>query len=188
MSQKKFQREKIFKIDIFVLKHVLDHSKSIPTKKNFSKNFRFFGHFLPFLGPKNRFFEFLGGEILKFFSPISKGLYCGHFAPLHASLRLSSTAGSLDLSNFWPKMAKNRGFSKILGRKNFFSKKIFVPSFSTFYCGSFEPSYLYVPLPIEAGSPNELTAPPAAAAETPPFLEVSALPNNAIIRLRRRRF
>ena len=45
MSQKKnFQREKIFKIDIFVLKHVLDHSKSIPTKKIFSKNFRFFGH------------------------------------------------------------------------------------------------------------------------------------------------
>ena len=45
MSLKKiFQREKIFKIDIFVLKHVLDHSKSIPTKKNFSKNFRFFGH------------------------------------------------------------------------------------------------------------------------------------------------
>ena len=45
MSQKKnFQWEKIFKIDIFVLKHVLDHSKSIPTKKNFSKNFRFFGH------------------------------------------------------------------------------------------------------------------------------------------------
>ena len=36
--------ENIFKVDIFVLKHVLDHSKSIPTKKNFSKNFRFFGH------------------------------------------------------------------------------------------------------------------------------------------------
>ena len=45
MSQKKFfQREKIFKIDIFVLNHVLNHSKSIPTKKNFSKIFRFFGH------------------------------------------------------------------------------------------------------------------------------------------------
>ena len=42
--RKKIQREKIFKIDIFVLKHVLDHSKSILTKKiaiflvtNFSK-------------------------------------------------------------------------------------------------------------------------------------------------------
>ena len=42
--EKNFQWKKIFKIDIFVLKHVLDHSKSIPTKKNFSKNFRFFGH------------------------------------------------------------------------------------------------------------------------------------------------
>ena len=42
MSQKKiFQWEKIFKIDIFVLKHVLNHSKSIPTKKNFRKFFDF---------------------------------------------------------------------------------------------------------------------------------------------------
>ena len=70
-------------------------------------------------------------------------------------------------------MAKNRGFLKFWGRKKFFSKKIFAPSFDTFYCGSFEPSYLYVPLPIEAGSPNELAAPPPGA-ETPPFLEVSA--------------
>ena len=142
---------KSFQIDIFVLKHVLDHSKSIPTKKFFSKNFRkifVFWPFLPFLGPKNRFFDFLGGENLNFFSPISKGLYCGHFAPLHASLRLLSTAGSLDLSNFWPKMAKNIGFSKIWGRKNFFSKKNFVPFFSTFYCGSFEPSNSYVSLTI----------------------------------------
>ena len=37
VPEKNFQREKIFKIDIFVLKHVLDHSKSIPTKKNFEK-------------------------------------------------------------------------------------------------------------------------------------------------------
>ena len=35
VPEKNFQREKIFKIDIFVLKHVLDHSKSIPTKKVF---------------------------------------------------------------------------------------------------------------------------------------------------------
>ena len=42
MSQKKFSTGKFLKIYIFVLEHVLDHSKSIPTKKNFSKNFRFF--------------------------------------------------------------------------------------------------------------------------------------------------
>ena len=60
-------------------------------------------------------------------------------------------------------MAKNRDFSKILGRKKFLSKSFFVPSFSTLYCGSFEPSYFYVPLPIDAGSPNELAAPVAAA-------------------------
>ena len=33
---------------------------------------------------------------LEIFSPISKGLHCGHFALLHASLRPSSSAGSLD--------------------------------------------------------------------------------------------
>ena len=57
--------EKIFKIEIFVLKYVLDHSKSIPMKKNFSKILRFFGDFFLFLGPKNRFFDFFGVEILK---------------------------------------------------------------------------------------------------------------------------
>ena len=86
-------------------------------------------------------------------------MYCGYFALLHASLRLLSSAGSLDLSNFWPKMAKNRGFSKILGRKKFFSKKIFAPSFDTFYCGSFEPSHSYVPLLISSCSPNEQVYP-----------------------------
>ena len=35
----KYFNGKIFKIYIFVLKHVLDHSKSIPTKKFFSENF-----------------------------------------------------------------------------------------------------------------------------------------------------
>ena len=79
MSLKKFSTGKIFKIDIFDLKHVLNHSKSIPTKKIFEK-FSIFGNFLPFLVPKKRFFEFLGGKILIFFSFISKGLYCGHFA------------------------------------------------------------------------------------------------------------
>ena len=44
VPEKIFQWEKIFKIDIFVLKYVLNHSKSISTKKIFSKNFRFFGH------------------------------------------------------------------------------------------------------------------------------------------------
>ena len=44
VPEKNFQWEKIFKIDIFVLKHVLDDSKSIPTQKIFSKNFQFIGH------------------------------------------------------------------------------------------------------------------------------------------------
>ena len=51
--------------------------------------------------------------------------------------------------------------------KKFFHKNFFVPSFGTFYCGSFEPSYVYVPLLISAGSPNELIDPLAAAAAVP---------------------
>ena len=101
MSLKKnFQWEKNFKIEIYVLKHVLDHSKSIPTIKFFSKIFRFFGDLLPYLGPKNQCFKFLWDKFGKLFSPILKGLYCGHFALLHAPLCLLNTAGSLDLSNF----------------------------------------------------------------------------------------
>ena len=42
VPEKNFQQEKIFKIDIFVLKHVLNHSKSIP-KKNFFEKFSIFG-------------------------------------------------------------------------------------------------------------------------------------------------
>ena len=61
----KSQWEKIFEFEIFVLKYVLDHSESIPTKKFLS---------LPF---------------------------------------------------FRPKMAKNRGFLKIFGRKKFSKKKNF---------------------------------------------------------------
>ena len=40
-TEKIFQLEKIFKFNIFVLKYVLNHSKSIPTKKNFRKIFDF---------------------------------------------------------------------------------------------------------------------------------------------------
>ena len=60
VSEKNFQWEKIFKIDIFVLKYVLNHSKSIPTKKFFRKFFDFLGHFWSFLGQKIEFFDFLG--------------------------------------------------------------------------------------------------------------------------------
>ena len=57
MSQRKiFSMGKIFKFDIFVLKYVLNHSKSISTKKIFSKNFRFFVIFCHFLAQKNHFF------------------------------------------------------------------------------------------------------------------------------------
>ena len=81
---------------------------------------KFFDILVIFWAQKTNFLNFWGEKFCNFFSPISKGLYCGHFALLHAFLRLLSSAGSLDLSNFWPKQAKNRGFSNILGRNKFF--------------------------------------------------------------------
>ena len=45
-------------------------------------------------------------------------------------------------------MAKNRGFSKLSGREKFFHKKTFAPSFSTFHCRFFEPSYTHIPLTV----------------------------------------
>ena len=60
VPEKNFQREKIFKIDIFVLKHVLDHSKSIPTKKIFRKIFDFWAIFCHFRAQKINFLNFWG--------------------------------------------------------------------------------------------------------------------------------
>ena len=133
--------------------------KRFRRKKFFSKNFRFFWSFLAILWPKKLIvWLFLGRNFDKNFSSISKGLYCGHFAPLHSSLRLLSSAGSLDLSNFWPKMAKNRVFSKILGPKKCFWN-FFYQNFGNTFCGIFKPSYIHVSLPISARSSNELIAP-----------------------------
>ena len=64
--RKKFLMVKIFRIDIFILKYGLDHSKSISTKKFFEK-FSIFWSLFAILGPKNRSFEFFGIEILIFF-------------------------------------------------------------------------------------------------------------------------
>ena len=89
MSLKKLSMEKNFKIDIFVLKYILDHPKSIPNKKLFSKNFRFFGHFL---GPKFVFFNWgEGKEILKVLFPHFKRIAlrsCCAIARLPTSIEL----------------------------------------------------------------------------------------------------
>ena len=60
-----YNGKKIFKIDIFVLKNVLNHSKSIPIQKIFSKNFRFFVPIFVILWPKN-IFSFFGRKFLIF--------------------------------------------------------------------------------------------------------------------------
>ena len=122
MSLKKFQWGKIFKIDIFVLKHVLDHSKSIPTKKNFSKNFRkifdFLVIFCHFWAQKIDFLNFLGENFWNFISPISKGLYCGHFAPLYASLGRQMSPCAAMRSNFHQNRPKIEVFGIFRVRKN----------------------------------------------------------------------
>ena len=69
-------------------------------------------------------------------------------------------------------MSEIRGFSKVLGRKVLFRKKI-VPSSRAFIAVLVSHhTYIYVPLPVEACSPNELAV-PFAAAFTPALLEIS---------------
>ena len=96
----------------------------------------FFGIFLffwSFFGPKKSIFWMGGGgEILTFFSALLKGLYCVHFALLHASLRLLSSACSLDLSNFWPKWQKIEVFANFGSKKLFFEKKFLYPLLELF--------------------------------------------------------
>ena len=80
---KKFSMGKNFNLDIFILKHVLDHSKSISTKKNFRKFFVFWS-FIAIFGPKSRFFEFLRTKFWNFFYSFQKECivvilrYCKH--------------------------------------------------------------------------------------------------------------
>ena len=69
--------------------------------------------FSSFFGQKSIFWV-LGRKICIMFSPILYELYCSQFVLLYTFLRLLSSAGSLNLSNFF---TKNRGFSKLFGRK-----------------------------------------------------------------------
>ena len=76
MSLKKFSMGKIFKLDIFILEYVFDHSKSISSKKNSI----FFGHFLA----KNDILNFWCQSFKTFFRALEKDSivvilrYCTH--------------------------------------------------------------------------------------------------------------
>ena len=106
--------------------------------KQFSKNFRFF--FVIFGPKKIRIFDFFGREILKVFSPHSKGLYCGNFELLYVSLSRTTTPCAEMRTNFRQKGQK-RGFLDFSRTKN--RKILFFirGSFKGFYCGSFELLY-----------------------------------------------
>ena len=70
--EKNFEWEKIFKIDIFVLKYVLNHYKLIPTNFFFEKFSIFLVTFCHFWAQKYRFYEFLGENFWNFFHPFHK--------------------------------------------------------------------------------------------------------------------
>ena len=127
----KSQWEKIFEIEIFVSKYVLDHSESIPTKKIFStKNFCLC-HFLtcdPIFRKKGC--QVTMGKIFEFEIFVLK--YVLDHSESILKKKFFFDQKFLSLTFFDPKMAKNRGFLKIFGRKKFFFKKIFVPSLRTF--------------------------------------------------------
>ena len=57
MFLKKIQREKIFNTDIFILKYILDNSKSIPTKIFFRKILDFLVIFAILGAKKSIFWE-----------------------------------------------------------------------------------------------------------------------------------
>ena len=125
MSQKKnFQAEKIFKIDIFVLKHVLDHSKSIPTKKIFRKIFDFLVIFCHFWAQKIDFLNFWGENFEIFFTDFKRILLQSFFAitciptPIE-HCRLTRFIEFLTKNSQKQKFFENIGSKKIFFEKNF---------------------------------------------------------------------
>ena len=82
VPQKIFQREKIFKIDISVLEPLLDHSKSIPTKKIFFEKNSIFLVIFRLFGPKNRFFFNFEGRNFESFSTHFKRIVLWSFCSI----------------------------------------------------------------------------------------------------------
>ena len=114
--EKIFQWEKIFKIDIFVLKYVLNHSKSIPTKKKFSKNFRFFGHQFFEKMAKSQKKKFSMGKIFKIVIFVLK-----HVLSYSKSI-LTKKKFFEKFSIFWSPIFRKNGY---VPEKNFQREKIF---------------------------------------------------------------
>ena len=116
--QKKFNG-KNFKFDIFVTRNVLNYSKSIPMKIFFEK----FSIFWSFVA-KSHFLIFRVKIFETFFTRLIRIVLRSFYAIAHFPMYIE-LCRLTRISNFRPKMARNRGFSKILGRKNFFRKNFF---------------------------------------------------------------
>ena len=129
----------IFKIENFILEYVLNSSKSIPTKKIFILTI-FRPMRLIFLKNTSMFpWKVLRGN---FETEISILEYVLSHSESNLTKRLRKNILSLP---FFDQELSKWGYLKIFGQKYFFNK-IFVPSFSTCHCCSFEPSYTSAPL------------------------------------------
>ena len=112
---------KIFKIDTFVLWHVLDHSKSTPAKKKFRKIFDFLVIFCHFWAQKIDFLKFLG-EILNFFTYLSRN---EQFAFAYGKLYLGLNQELEANSEANPEAVEARTFAR--KRKRTRKREIFLP-------------------------------------------------------------
>ena len=103
-------------------------------QKKFFENFLIFWSFLPFLGPKNQFFKFFGGVIFKNFFTHFKRIVLWSFCAITCiptPIELFRLTRFIEF--FYQKWSKIEVFRKFWVEKNFFLKKIFVPSLGTCY-------------------------------------------------------
>ena len=118
MSLKKIFNGKKFSKFIFLCWNtfwtIIKRFRPIFFFEKFSISLVIFCHFLA----QKRFFNFWGRNFKMFFSSISKGLYCGHFALLYASLVQKLCPCALMRGNFLENGPKIQVFGDFPGRKN----------------------------------------------------------------------
>ena len=180
VPEKKFFNGKKFSKSIFSFQNTFWNILNRFRPKKISKKFRFFGHFLPFLGPKIDLLSFWG-RIFDFFTHFNRIIlrsFC-------AMLSIPTSIEVCKLTRFIDFLTKNcqkmEVFWKFRVEKNF--RKFFLPKFCKLFCGYFKPSYLHVSLTIEACSPNEQIGSTAAGDQILPCSP--AMPGGNFLRWRK---